>query len=331
MSKPPSYERVDYSIRTNKNIERKLVFERLQVLLRSFDFGAYRYMGLGSMWFIDFVLAHRQLGIKEMWSFEEKNAARADFNKPYHCIDVKAQKSSAGIQAMGADDWLKPAIVWFDYDGAFDGDVKDDCERLLDRLLPGSVLIVTVNSDKRVYKPSGPADQTAPAITKLRELLADAVPVTATGGKGDIEAGEFPAVFGTAILSFMTGAVRRAGRVDSGQPVVFVPLFNLQHRDGATMSTLGGMLANAAQLDRLQNLFSLTEAQLLADGALLKEVLDIVPITSKEKSALDRLLPCDEAGFSARLAASGVRLDETEARKYLKLYTQFPVFAETVS
>ncbi len=97
------------------------------------------------------------------------------------------------------------------------------------------------------------------------------------------------------------------------------------------MATIGGMVAATQHLDKLREVLSLSAPQLLAGDGVLRDVLDIVPITAKEKVALDRLLPCSEAGFAARLQQAGIRLEADQALKYRRLYTHFPVFAETVS
>jgi len=41
-------EQFDYSLRTNKNIERKIVFETLLELIPVLPLSTYRYMGFGS-------------------------------------------------------------------------------------------------------------------------------------------------------------------------------------------------------------------------------------------------------------------------------------------
>ncbi len=84
-----SFESVNYTIRPNKNIERKLVFEALRVLRSSIPLNGYRYVGLGSLWFVDFILAHRYLSINNMVCIEyETEAERVEFNRPYDCIEV---------------------------------------------------------------------------------------------------------------------------------------------------------------------------------------------------------------------------------------------------
>lgn len=324
----PSFERIDYSVRTNKNIERKMVFERLASLSSVFKFGDYRYVGLGSMWFVDFVMAHRLLGIEDLWSIEEANPERADFNRPFKCISVRPGSSNKVIREMADADWAKSLVVWLDYDSAFDDDAKDDCRRLLERITPGSVLIVTVNGTKGGYKPKGdPA--AAKSINRLRELFGDAVPPTALSeGAADITADSFPEVLSSTILNFMTQAVRTSGRSTEGYPDRFVPLFRLRHLDGAHMVTVGGAVVSWRQLQPLEQLTNLNVDALLAGGWLLQDILDIVPITLKEKFALDRLLPSAEADFAAAFAASGIKLDQEQAVKYRRLYNRFPVFSE---
>ena len=84
----PSFRKIDYSVRPAKHAERKMLLE----IFRHFSVFApmreYRYVGLGSVWFSDFQLFHRALGIPDMISIErEKNAeARIRKNIPFAAI-----------------------------------------------------------------------------------------------------------------------------------------------------------------------------------------------------------------------------------------------------
>ena len=66
-----SFLEIDYSLRPNKSIERKVIFEFFASIRERFSLSDYTYVGFGSMWFVDFVMAHRTLGIKDMVSFEK--------------------------------------------------------------------------------------------------------------------------------------------------------------------------------------------------------------------------------------------------------------------
>lgn len=183
----PSFHRVDYSLRTNKHIERKLVFEQLARIAAAFPLSTYRYIGLGSMWFVDFILAHRLLGVGSMWSIERNDGAdRAEFNKPYDCIEVKRGSVSTVLGAMDSSDWNRPSMAWFDYDGRCDTDVRDDCDKYLRNAAVGSVIVMTVNAHRNSYRP-GTGLTKDPAVQTLREILGDAVPANAGLGKPDVE------------------------------------------------------------------------------------------------------------------------------------------------
>src|SRR3954470_22753066 len=116
---------VDFSIRQNKTIERGIVFMGLSRLRRALDGMEFVYVGLGSVWFVDFDLAHRELGIENMVSIESDPTLyrRATFNKPYRTVEVIEGTSYDVIPALlsDRDDLTRhPWILWLDYDEAID-------------------------------------------------------------------------------------------------------------------------------------------------------------------------------------------------------------------
>ena len=129
---------VNYAIRPNKNIERKVVFEALSYLEADFPFAAYRYVGFGSLWFSDFVLAHQSLGISDLISIQKGQAlaARARFNAPYGCIKVIEGEFGALLSSLKLDE--RPAILWLDYESRI-GAVLEELALTCERLPSGSV------------------------------------------------------------------------------------------------------------------------------------------------------------------------------------------------
>lgn len=324
----PSFERIDYSLRTNKNIERKLVFDHLRGLQPPLDFSSYRYLGFGSLWFVDFVLAHRALGIRQLCSIERsENSARAEFNKPYACIEVRPGDATDVIESISDAEWKQPHLAWLDYDGIFDESARKDCERFMERAAAGSIVIVTANGVRQSYK-RGTPDNPKPVIETLREQMGDAVPSVVPGGLADVDQAAFPQFLARTISNFMAGTLRACGREVEGMPARFIPLFEVIHRDGATMVTIGGLIASWRMLTDLEKHFGADANELYDGGGRLDEVLDLIPLTIKEKLALDELLPCEEAQMPARLEASRVRIPADHAIKYRKLYPHFPLFGE---
>jgi len=329
----PSFQRVNYSIRTNKNIERKLIFDALMRMPANFHIDQYRYLGFGSMWFVDFIFAHRLLRISSMWSMEhEKSAGRADYNRPYDCIEIKSGTSTEVLTNMAAEHWQVPIIAWLDYDGRFDQDVRSDCEMLLTKARAGSVIIVTVNAYRNSYRTLIEPGEYNPSVSVLKELFGDALPTTnlPSDPKKDIEFSKFPGLLASSILNLMTRSVRMCGRGSDGFPDRFVPLFSFEHNDGAPMITVGGVVAEWRQIPELEAALEAQADALFEGAATIKETLDLVPITIKEKLALDRLLPADGGEFNLKFGESGIKLSIEQAQKYRRLYAHFPVFAETL-
>ncbi len=59
----PSYEKIHYGLRPAKNIERKMMCECFWRLSAFHPVHNYRYIGFGSVYFSDFLLFHKVLGI----------------------------------------------------------------------------------------------------------------------------------------------------------------------------------------------------------------------------------------------------------------------------
>jgi hypothetical protein len=331
----PSFERFDYQLRSNKNIERKLVFDLLLTGRQRFNFRTYRYMGLGSMWFADHRLAHRMLGIDNLVSIERAiHAGRAEFNKPYLSVGILPGDVSEVIPKQGKEYWQTPTIVWLDYDGLLQTEVALALEQLLGLLAANSVVIVTVNAVRRAYVRKGRADERT--VATITDILGDVIPAsskptpTPGGANRDISEKDFPSVLARSLLAFLDHKTRTSGRTDAGANFRFVPLYNLGHKDGADMITVGGALATASTEADWRDL-------LIKDRVLPNHnadptycCLDMVPLTLKEKITLDELLPQANGGaLLAQAELKGLKLDHDQIAKYERYYRHFPMFLET--
>ena len=107
-----SFRRIDYSIRPAKHAERRMlcdIFRRLRPFGRIED---YIYIGFGSVWFSDFSLFHRALGVKKMLSIEHAADAQAriEENKPFN-IPVDYRSSADVLPDL---DWSSRMFLWLD-------------------------------------------------------------------------------------------------------------------------------------------------------------------------------------------------------------------------
>src|SRR5690349_11519838 len=112
-----SYEHINYSLRPAKHVERKMLVESFRKLSEFDAIRNYRYIGFGSIYFSDFHLLHKSLGITNMLSIEkdEHNQSRFEFNSPFDCVDIKFGMSDAILPTL---EWENiPTIIWLDYDG----------------------------------------------------------------------------------------------------------------------------------------------------------------------------------------------------------------------
>lgn len=307
-----SFEAINYMLRPNKNVERKLIAETLLHLKASFPIKDYRYVGFGSMWFSDFVLMHRSVGLSDLVSIERERPKRVEFNKPFGCIDVQFGDASDRLGEVLSS--KKPAIVWLDYDGGLEAAMGGDIELAVSSLQSGSMVLVTVNA--MVGQLDG-RRRDGEAISPI-EYLTEIVGSPTIKTKADqLTRANFPQLVAdilherlkSAVLSYVPGSH-------------YHPIWTFQYKDDAIMITVGGMIADDADQEKIE-----------APGALKLPFvspsqcyqIELPVLTEKEKRALDRLLPTDAA-----IAPEGLpfelRLREIEA--YRRFYLQYPVFNE---
>lgn len=344
MSSTPSFRRFDYLLRINKHIERKLVFDVLVSATKKLGFSFGWYLGLGSMWFGDFRLAHRLLGIDNLVSIErEEYSPRARFNRPFGGITVEAGSSTEVIERIGHDSWAHPFVAWLDYDGHLNDDVVLDLDRVLQNCAPNSVVLVTVNGARgtyRVRKPD-PRDQLKREETSVgvveRFLGVGVVSpryepkFTSAGSAIDVSERDFSEFLTEAITIYLIHRINVSAREHNGRRLRFVPLYRIHHRDGADMVTVGGAVVYEDQVDVWAAFPRDVAALVNASGDLRHCSLDLVPVTLKEKIVLDECLPCGNSDndFLSIARAAGLKLDDDDILKYRSFYRHFPVFAET--
>lgn len=340
----PSFERFDYQLRSNKHVERKLVFDFLIRARRRFDTSNYNYLGLGSMWFADHRLAHRLLDVDKLISIEASNAARADFNKPFGTVEVLPGMSHDVLPTWTDEQWSNPFFAWMDYDGLLDQNIAADLSTFSRKLKPNSVLLVTANANYLNYKVKQSAVERAQkagtpidprAIATLIKLLGDVVPAeyqglkTSTGKPADVSAENFPKCMAESLIAFLRHKITVSGREHGGKPLRFVPLFNFCHKDGVEMVTVGGAIADAVSDTEWENIL-VADPVLKNNGKLpAHHRLDLIPITLREKLVLDSLLPSGAEQFAAGAIALGLKIAEDQAEKYRLHYKHFPTFVES--
>lgn len=312
---------VNYSIRPNKTVERKLVFRILTLLDPIYSFNKYRYIGLGALWFVDFVLAHKQLSIMDMISIEKDEfiASRAEFNKPYSCVKIEAGESNMILPGLSLEE--KPLLVWLDYDTSIDGPVLGDLATLCQRAPTGSVVIVTINARKKSL-PNQDADgkEFPNDEERLRYVAGDLIPQNLPK---TIQTSKYPCFLATLIFNHMRHHVRVAGR----QNELIFPLFNIAYKDNAQMLTVGAIVTDGQSSQETSIALETGNVNMSMDEKIQISI-NVPPLTLKEKATLDQLMPCDSAPTENEISNLGFRLKPSQIEAYHRFYRDYPMFGE---
>jgi hypothetical protein len=304
-----SYNAIDYRLRPAKHAERAMLVEAT-ARLRFADLQMYRYVGFGSIYFTDFKLFHRVLGITDFHNIEgrEVDKTRFNWNRPFSSIKMHFGMSGKVLPGLS---WKKRSIVWLDYDGQLNGSKLKDIDFLIRNARSGSFLLFSINAEK----PSPPGlsrEEREKDLPAALRLLVGAERVKSTIKDSDLR-GKFA---GRAYYQIISAAIESSLAVynrlieDPGDERVWRQVIHIAYRDGARMLTVGGVLYDrrdeaafvAGQFERLSFFhpgeeafdievpkLTLKEMAFLEKSALVKPERATVPAFLKRNDRSDFL------------------------------------------
>lgn len=331
-----SYEKINYSLRPAKTIERKMFCEAMHKLSHFQNIETYQYVGFGSTYFSDFTLIHRMLGIKKMTSIEKdkQNSQRFNFNKPYSCVDMIFKFSN---DALNDIDWGIQAILWLDYDSNLNYNMFKDINTFFSQAYPSSMFILTVD-----IKPDEPPKEKKMANNekkafRLKELikrvghikLPDNIYERSLGIDGtrklvyDIINDQI-----AEALSIRNGVIQ-----DPEDKISYQQIFNIYYNDGTPMLTIGGIIFQERQKKTVERA-KFDELEFYTNSSKSFRI-EIPSLTFKEIYTLNELLPnhvnieTGKIDSSMQTKSKLPKLSDDDVKKYAKVYRYFPTFAET--
>ena len=280
MSQPAkSYEKVQYEFRPAKQVERRMLLDAFQRLTAAgFAIQDYQYTGLGSIYFIDFIMFHRYLGIRHMLSVEYSPDVekRVKFNRPFRLVKIEIGDIADQIPQLSPD---RRHILWLDYDHVLTKDVVDAVVLASSHLSCGSLLLVTVDVEPPGLPEEGPDEWRIHFLNEARRFLGPR-PETTMFGKSKLPSLN-ASILKKAIDEGLTGRAE----------VSFCPLFHFLYADGHEMLSLGGMITSPEEARKLE---ALNKKEL----PFLREDLGGVPyrirvplVTRKERLYLEAAMP----------------------------------------
>jgi hypothetical protein len=306
-----SYLSVNYALRPAKAVERKMLAEAITRLSNFASLNTYRYVGLGSTFYSDFLLFHRQLGIESMVSIQsdEGDVDRFKFNLPFECVDLCIGTSTEVLPTL---DWSERTILWLDYDYALDNNVLADVEFFCNSAPSGSIILVTLN-----VKFNG--NDKEPLRSLAEKVGEDRVPpgLTAKDLAGPGTASVYKRIARNSIEETLQA---RNGALVKGKNLKYEQLFYFTYRDGAPMASFGGIICEVGENPKL----AACDFQALPFVRQGDESYNIeVPnLTFREIRYLEGKMPCDDAELLPEW------IPRKDRESFAKIYRYFPQFAE---
>ncbi len=329
---PSSFEKINYNLRPNKCIERKMMAEALGRLSFIDDLDTYRYIGFGSPYFADFILLHKNLGIKDLISIEQEvtKSRRFDFNVPYSGIKMKYGHSNTVLPNLELSSCR--SIVWLDYDDKVSCFMFSDINTFFSEAIPGSFFIISVNVEEEFMELPDVKEEKQPTLREFRlnqliervgkERLPNEIMEQNMTTKNLSNA-----TYQMIVRQIATSLLNRNGM--KKDPIEFKQVFNFSYKDNATILTIGGILFDKSQRVAVRKMAFNKLPFYSYNNDSYK--IQCPNLTFREIKALDTLLPSvlerQGIGFKNK-AFNNIPLIVTDVEKYAKVYRYYPTFTE---
>lgn len=305
-----------YPLRPNKAVDRYMLIEALKLLGRPEDLREHTYYGFGGPYLEDLRLLHEHFPKVKMVSFEEDKEThkRQHFHAP--CSGLRLLKTDfKSFLAQNTFEDTK-SIFWLDYIGLQYG-AFEDFKEVLEKVLPGSVVKVTVRAE--------PGDYTDKA-DDFKKRFAAVLPSSSTPPPIRFEE------FVQLLQEMFQIASEQALPAASGQ--AFLPIYSSCYSDGTGMFSICGLVCTRDALDGNRAKFA---AHRIANTTWGKpRRLDVPFLSTKERLRLQEFLPCPKDAGATLLKELGYLIDEGKAKSERKLqsyadfYRYYPYFIKAI-
>ena len=326
-----SGDRINYTLRPAKAVERKMLKDTFSKLYPFGLVSEYKYIGFGSKYFSDFKLFHRVLHIDDMVSIESDidYAEKYEFNKPFRCVHLELGLSNKVLSRMTYENKF---IAWLDYDYAIDESMLTDIEILIEDLFSGTIILSSYNA-------------IAPRITSLREELRDEISTHSELLRRKLESqvpSEFvpldmPAqglakteIYSQIVRSVFENKIKRTlldknAALSDSNKWEFSQIIYFNYKDGADMSTLGWIFYQRKDKDKFERCdFGLLDFY-RNEGDAYK--IDIPNLTIKEIRFLQEQMPLADGEIDRDKISDKIYSDKDVA-SFSKVYKYFPNFMD---
>lgn len=315
-----SFRRIDYSVRPAKHAERRMlcdIFRRLRPFGRVED---YAYIGFGSVWFSDFSLFHRALGVKKMLSIERAADAQAriEENKPFN-IPVDYRSSTDVLPDL---DWSSRMFIWLDYDDPLSPDMLQDLRAIARRANSGTAIAISVQCSKAPQVAEAEQDSSPDAPNAVARFVAafgaDRISTRLRGE--DLYNWKYGKLCRDLMKQEIESELAARNSGHARAEMEFHPICDLEYEDGAKMVTIVGLFHSPDDRGLLDQCHFESLDFMPAPNETIR--IRVPKLTVREFRRLESQLPLALGGD---LQLGTIPLGE--ARRFESLYRYLPSFA----
>lgn len=289
----------------------------------------YQYIGLGSIYYYDFILFHKYLNIRDMISLDDKEFPyRFEFNKPFDFVKFRQKLTTNFLLENELD---KKSFIWFDYDSKLisynkrrntfipNTTIFDDIKIITKKGKEGDLFVLTVNIATRDVFFNSPSFRET-LITEHDEYLSNQY-----RQEKNITFENYSFIIQNIIVNIFRNN-------EEFCPAKFRKLFSFVYQDGAPMYTIGGIFSESTLPESVSvcdenNFLELDEDKILN--------IDVPLLTYCEKMQLDKHIEEIEKNLSSLnkegvVDLLGFEMEPSELRGYLNYYRYYPQYYEGI-
>ncbi len=313
-----SYEKINYKLRPQKRIERALIAE----LINNFEHiigEKVNYIGMGSLFYTDFVYFNKYCNLNKMISIEMMDDENGEYdvqkekrfrnNKPLDLIQLIPKRTSEAIDDLPLDE---PNFIWFDYDGCFEPFIISDLESVIEKTTRSSIIAVSYND----YIPKQYKSKRELNIDKCKEEYKEYI---LDGVDNNFTVDDYSKIAADICERYIEEQVKFYNTI-KGTNFVLKRLSKVEYQDGAKMNTLIWVLLDQNESYATSFDERILESEIYGELNLKMEILTLF-----EKQLLDRKSVADRERMAEEMG-----LDLETVEQYYKYAKYIPEYTEVV-
>jgi hypothetical protein len=308
---------IAYDLRPAKQIERRMIVDFVRgASACGVKLSEYRYVGMGGIRFVDFLMVYRYLGITSMVSLEQDDGiiARCRLNKPIGAIELFEGPSG---EFFGAYEPISPEVIWLDNDWSIGKSVIDDVLAVGSKAVLGSFFFTTISGEPPRFLQQKSVDE---RLAYYKEELGE---FGRELNRDDLQNSAFRTTVAHALLHSIIFAF--AHRTDG----TFLPILRVIYKDSMSMVTVGGVFAPTSAVGDYQREIygAIPLLGKLADEAFYE--IDTVNLTDTERRLFEFAVTSDDRRDELVAELISLGFEQSHIDSYSDLVRFMPRYVES--